>query len=113
MKLNVLERIILPQMVKTAIKQGSLIEMLTVEHIINKISFSEDEISLFELKTLEDNSITWNTKTAIEKDINFTLEQIDILNKVIDYYDNNKLIDLNMISLVMKIKHINDETNTN
>lgn len=41
MKFNIVERILLPQMIKTAIKQGNLIEMMSVEHIIKKVSFDE------------------------------------------------------------------------
>ena len=58
MKFNVVERILLPQMIKTAIKQGNLIEMMSIEHIIKKISFDEDEISKFELKTLDNGNIS-------------------------------------------------------
>lgn len=58
MKFNVVERILLPQMIKTAIKQGNLIEMMSVEHIIKKMSFDEDEISKFELKTLDNGNIS-------------------------------------------------------
>ena len=57
MKFNIVERILLPQMIKTAIKQGNLIEMMSVEHIIKKVSFDEDEISKFELKTLDNGNI--------------------------------------------------------
>lgn len=112
MKLNVIERILLHQMVKTAFKQGSLIEMMSVEHIIKKISFSEKEISLYELKSEENGSVTWNASKAVEKDFDFTKEQIEILNKVIEYYDQNKLIELSMITLVVKIKELS-ETNSN
>jgi hypothetical protein len=58
MKFNIVERILLPQMIKTAIKQGNLIEMMSVEHIIKKVSFDEDEISKFELKTLDNGNIS-------------------------------------------------------
>jgi|GEM_PF-6805966 hypothetical protein len=58
MKFNIVERILLPQMIKTAIKQGNLIEMMSVEHIIKKMSFDEDEISKFELKTLDNGNIS-------------------------------------------------------
>jgi hypothetical protein len=58
MKFNVVERILLPQMIKTAIKQGNLIEMMSIEHIIKKISFDEDEISRFELKTSDNGNIS-------------------------------------------------------
>lgn len=109
MKFNVVERILLPQMIKTAIKQGNLIEMMSVEHIIKKMSFDEDEISKFELKTLDNGNISWNTKTAIDKEITFTKEQIDILNKTINYYDENKLIELSMISLIVKIKDLSEK----
>lgn len=109
MKFNVVERILLPQMIKTAIKQGNLIEMMSVEHIIKKMSFDEDEISKFELKTLDNGNISWNTKTATDKEITFTKEQVDILNKTIDYYDKNKLIELNMISLIVKIKDLSEK----
>ena len=106
---NIVERILLPQMIKTAIKQGNLIEMMSVEHIIKKMSFDEDEISKFELKTLDNGNISWNTKTAIDKEITFTKEQIDILNKTINYYDENKLIELSMISLIVKIKDLSEK----
>lgn len=109
MKFNIVERILLPQMIKTAIKQGNLIEMMSVEHIIKKVSFDEDEISKFELKTLDNGNISWNTKTAIDKEITFTKEQIDILNKTINYYDENKLIELSMISLIVKIKDLSEK----
>lgn len=109
MKFNVVERILLPQMIKTAIKQGNLIEMMSVEHIIKKMSFDEDEISKFELKTLDNGNISWNTKAAIDKEITFTKEQIDILNKTINYYDENKLIELSMISLIVKIKDLSEK----
>lgn len=109
MKFNVVERILLPQMIKMAIKQGNLIEMMSVEHIIRKMSFDEDEISKFELKTLDNGNISWNTKTAIDKEITFTKEQIDILNKTINYYDENKLIELSMISLIVKIKDLSEK----
>lgn len=109
MKFNIVERILLPQMIKTAIKQGNLIEMMSVEHIIKKMSFDEDEISKFELKTLDNGNISWNTKTAIDKEITFTKEQIDILNKTINYYDENKLIELSMISLIVKIKDLSEK----
>ena len=97
MKFNIVERILLPQMIKTAIKQGNLIEMMSVEHIIKKVSFDEDEISKFELKTLDNGNIS------------FTKEQIDILNKTINYYDENKLIELSMISLIVKIKDLSEK----
>ena len=58
MKFNIVERILLPQMIKTAIKQGNLIEMMSVEHIIKKMSFDEDEISKFELKILDNGNIS-------------------------------------------------------
>ena len=58
MKFNIVERILLPQMIKTAIKQGNLIEMMSIEHIIKKMSFDEDEISKFELKTLDNGNIS-------------------------------------------------------
>jgi hypothetical protein len=58
MKFNIVERILLPQMIKTAIKQGNLIEIMSVEHIIKKMSFDEDEISKFELKTLDNGNIS-------------------------------------------------------
>lgn len=109
MKFNVVERILLPQMVKTAITQGNLIEMMSVEHIIKKLSFDENEISKFELKVSDNGNISWNTKTAVDKEITFTKEQIDILNKTIDYYDKNKLIELNMISLIVKIKDLSEK----
>ena len=109
MKFNIVERILLPQMIKTAIKQGNLIEMMSVEHIIKKMSFDEDEISKFELKTLDNGNISRNTKTAIDKEITFTKEQIDILNKTINYYDENKLIELSMISLIVKIKDLSEK----
>lgn len=109
MKFNIVERILLPQMIKTAIKQGNLIEMMSVEHIIKKVSFDEDEISKFELKTLDNGNVSWNTKTAIDKEITFTKEQIDILNKTINYYDENKLIELSMISLIVKIKDLSEK----
>lgn len=109
MKFNVVERILLPQMIKTAIKQGNLIEMMSIEHIIKKISFDEDEISRFELKTSDNGNISWNTKTTVDKEITFTKEQIDILNKTVDYYDKNKLIELSMISLIIKIKDLSEK----
>jgi hypothetical protein len=58
MKFNVVERILLPQMVKTAITQGNLIEMMSVEHIIKKLSFDENEISKFELKVSDNGNIS-------------------------------------------------------
>ena len=109
MKFNVVERILLPQMVKTAITQGNLVEMMSIEHIIKKLSFDEDEISKFELKVLDNGNVSWNTKTATDKEIMFTKEQVDILNKTIDYYDKNKLIELNMISLIVKIKDLSEK----
>ncbi len=109
MKFNVVERILLPQMVKTAITQGNLVEMMSIEHIIKKLSFDEDEISKFELKVLDNGNVSWNTKTATDKEITFTKEQVDILNKTIDYYDKNKLIELNMISLIVKIKDLSEK----
>lgn len=114
MKLNVLERILLPQMVKTAIKQGSLIEMMSVEHIIKKIGFTENEISDYNLKTANDGTITWSPEKVIELDVEFTKEQQALLNKVVDYFDSNKLIELNMITLIMKIKEFScDEESSN
>lgn len=109
MKFNVVERILLPQMVKTAITQGNLVEMMSIEHIIKKLSFDEDEISKFELKVLDNGNVSWNTKTATDKEITFTKEQIDILNKTINYYDENKLIELSMISLIVKIKDLSEK----
>lgn len=99
-KLNIIERILLPQMM---LQQGGKIEMILNRSILQKIEFTINEINEFELKDESNGIIHFNPKKNKETAFEFTSEQVEILKSAAKRTDEDKMITMQNLSLVEKI----------
>src|SRR4030042_2235 len=93
MKLSVLERILLLGLLP---KEGNILTVRLIRTLREKIEFKEEEIKLFEIKTVSsttgDALITWNKKAETEVEIDITtLEKTIIVEQLKDVNDKKKL----------------------
>ena len=110
MKLSVAERIILPELLP---EQGSMINMLLVKHIREKIEFSSAEIGDFNLRGEEQKDGTcrfkWNPEKAIDVKFHFEKPEIDFLKAQVDRLDSEGNITSNNLALCLKIKEFDSD----
>ena len=99
-KLNIVERLLLPQLLP---QQGGKIEMLLCNSIIKKIEFSAAEISDFGLKD-DNGNVTWTN--SVEKEFEFTPEQVELLKSASKSADEGKRINRQNLSLIEKIDNL-------
>lgn len=102
-KLSVKERIIIPLLIKESTKQGNVIEMLSVYHIIDKVSLTEQEISDWNVSGDDNGNVKWDSSKVQDKEFDLTKEQYDILTKAAKYFDENSLVNLDNVFIIQKL----------
>jgi hypothetical protein len=102
-KLSIVDRL---QFTALLPKNGKMIEMEIAKSLSEKVRLTAREIELFELKDLENGSISWNPKTAKDITINFEDSEIKVLQKGVDTLDAAEQITLQIFDLAKKIKSI-------
>ena len=103
MKLSILERILLRGVLP---REGNILTVRIVRTLREKIEFKEEEIKLFEIKTVTSESgdplITWSKKSETDIEIDITEgENTIIVERLKDLNDKNKL-NIDHISLYEK-----------
>ena len=110
MKLNISERLVLPGLLP---EQGSMINMLLVKHIRQKIEFTSAEIGDIDLKgeVREDGStrFKWDPQKAIDVEFHFEKSEIDFLKEQVERLDAEGNIPSSNLDLCLKIKEFNSD----
>ena len=100
LNLSVLDRIMLPQLLP---QQSSKLEMITISSIVEKTTFSDQELSDLGLKD-NNGKVTWTSECDVE--YKFTAEQIEVLKNASRKADENKSVNRQNIQLIEKIDAI-------
>lgn len=100
MKLSIKERILLPAILPS---EGKMIEMIINRSIKNKLVFTEDEITDFELVDNDNGSISFNPKKHRDVEIEFTSEQLNILKKAVNSIDEAGKVTDDLLPIFEKI----------
>lgn len=100
LSLNVKERVLLPGILPNS---GKKIEMILVSDILNKIEFTPEEVAELGLKDIGGGRVRWDPRKNGEKSIELTKEQVDILKKVSEDFDNEGKVTLDLLPLFEKI----------
>jgi len=88
-KLNVLERLVVLNVLP---KEGSFVTLRVIRGIIEKVGYSPQEISDFEITEFEGQT-QWNTNGNVPKSFELSEVEVDIIRKQLKKLDGeNKLV---------------------
>ena len=93
-KLNVKNRLLLPELLP---KKDSMVTMLVVKGILDKINFTTSEQKKFGFSN-DNGRIVW--KNDISKDFSFTDTELKVIKDAIKGLDDKKEVSLDMLDLV-------------
>ena len=97
LKLSVPDRLLLLQMLP---QQGSKLEMLACDSIVKKVEFSEQEKLDFGIE-FTNSGASWSS--GAEVDIEFTVEQAEVLKNAARRVDDEKTVTRQHLVLLNKI----------
>lgn len=100
MKLSIKERLIFIALYP---EKSDFLTQNILRDVSDKIKFSEEEIKEINLK-FADNRWTWDEDKNIEKDVEFTSVESDILKAQVERLDKEKAITQTMLDICKKIK---------
>jgi len=98
-KLTIKDRLILLSILPA---KGSLIEMMHVKNLIDKLSFDDKELEEYKIRQ-ENSFVTWDNDEEYYKEVQFNSEEIEILKKQIKQKDEAQEILFEMIETFNKI----------
>lgn len=100
MKLTVGERIQLQQILPA---KGNIVNLRILEDLRKKLSFTEKEIKEYKVKQVEGtNSITWNNKGTVPKEIEIGDQAKEIIVKELKALSDKEQLTLQYISIYDK-----------
>lgn len=107
-EMNIIERLSLIHILPT---ESNIQDMLLIGNIIKKIQLSENEKKEIEYKQSGETQgriiLSFNKEININKNISFIDSEILMLKKLIKDIDKNKKINMNLLSIALKINEIN------
>jgi len=98
-KLTIKDRLILLSILPA---KGSLIVMMHVKNLIDKLSFDDKELEEYKIRQ-ENSFVTWDNDEEYYKEVQFNSEEIEILKKQIKQKDEAQEILFEMIETFNKI----------
>ena len=101
--LSVAERAVLPTILPEA---GRKIEIILANDLIEKVEFSIEEISEFELRDYGEGRIAWNKDKERDKEIELSEEQVTLLKNCSTRLDGEGKVTRYNLSLLQKIDKI-------
>jgi len=99
MQLSVLDRLIFSSLLP---KSGGMMEMELVAVVKSKVAFTAKEHTKFELKDLQNGSVSWNPK-APEVEFDFEESEVKLLKKGVEMNDKAESINEQNLELAKKI----------
>jgi len=96
MKLTVIERIQISSLLPT---EGSFVKLQTARNILTSIKFSEKEISLLEMKDVENGQISWRTDKEEIKEIDFSDNQKELIKSILVKLDQDEKLPNSLFDL--------------
>lgn len=102
MKLNIKDRLVIIQILP---QTGSISEMVDVMEIVKKVRLSaEEKVEINYVET--SNSASWNAAVDQGKDIEFSLDELNILRSAVKKLDEEKQINISNLDLCLKINKL-------
>lgn len=98
---NVSDRLILGSLLP---KESSIIEMILVKSIKEKIVFSQEELDKLDIRKVGIDSIVCNENVVRDKKISFTEAESELMKSHINMLDSQKKISSDQLSICLKLK---------
>jgi hypothetical protein len=100
MKLAVKERILIAGIYP---RESNIINQTIVKDISDKVKILQDEMKEINLK-LDGGQFTWDNKKAVDKDVEFTDLELQLLKGQVDKLDKENKITMDILDLCLKIR---------
>ena len=108
MKLNVLERLMLPAVTARIKAKEKFEDLIRIEEIEQSVKITEKELDLYEIETLEDGNVKWNgakdKETQLELD--FTDKEVLLIQEGFREIEKAREVKREFLSLYKKFKEI-------
>lgn len=101
--LTVPERLLIPLMLP---KSSGMIGMELKRSVVNKIRFSPEEISEYELKDTDNGMIVWNKLKAKDREFRFEDSEVNFMKKAVEALDKAEQITDDNYDLAKKLMAI-------
>lgn len=102
LNLNVKDRLTLIAILPTS---GKITDLVEVMEIIKKIKFDKEEKEQIQYKE-EDGKIQWNTELEIDKNLDFSFEQVGVIKNAIKKLDDEGKITLAILDTCLKFNKL-------
>jgi hypothetical protein len=83
-------------------KEGSFITLRLVRELNNKLGFSAEELSEFEIKE-EEGLVKWNTKGNTPVNIDFAESELDVIKIELKKLNDTDRLNMNLFSIYEKL----------
>ena len=108
MKLTLKERLVLPRLYP---QKGNLLSQITIRDINEKIKVDKIEVKKVSLKSNPKGGLTWDSKKAKDKTIDFTEVELNFLKDQVTRLDKEENVTPDILDLCLKVKNYEKRQN--
>lgn len=103
MKLTILDRL---QIQNILPREGDIVSLIHIKDILEKTKITSEEAIKCDLKHHENGLVTFDPEKAVEKDVDFNVEQIIIIKTVFSKKNDEKSLHLDLLDLYQKFEKL-------
>ncbi len=79
--------------------QGSFEDLIISKDIKSKIDFKQEDLELYEIKTIENNNVTWSAEKDTWIEIEFTEAEKNFISTTLKKLSEDKKLNVDLIDL--------------